>query len=164
MADNHISIAGSKANWSAINSDTFLGGPQPGQDQVLINSGNQSMKVAAGHSFNEIQKKLDTHVYDEDEVRNIDKNRSTTIAKDEMMTVEQNRTVTIHEDDSLTIMGDYTVEVTETFKEIAKNIEKQAGISLLITAGVDLTLVGPGGMIKIDATGVTIQGVLVKIN
>jgi hypothetical protein len=35
---------------------------------------------------------------------------------------------------------------------------------IYIEAGVELTLQGPGGMIKIDKTGVTIQGVLVKIN
>jgi type VI secretion system secreted protein VgrG len=164
MADNHISIAGSKANWSAINSDTFLGGPQPGQDQVLINAGNQSMKVAAGQSLNEIQRKLQTQVHDEDEVRLIDQNRATTVAKNDMLTVNQNRTAMIAQNDSLIVNGDRIVAVNNNIKENALNINGDATMNVYIKAGVDLTLEGPSGMIKIDATGVTIQGVLVKIN
>jgi type VI secretion system secreted protein VgrG len=164
MADNHISIAGSKANWSAINSDTFLGGPRPGQDQVLINAGNQTVKVAAGQSLNEIQRKLQTQVHDEDEVRLIDQNRATTVAKNDMLTVNQNRTAMIAQNDSLIVNGDRIVAVNNNIKENALNINGDATMNVYIKAGVDLTLEGPGGMIKIDATGVTIQGVLVKIN
>jgi hypothetical protein len=164
MADNHISIAGSKANWSAINSDTFLGGPQPGQDQVLINSGNQSVKIAAGQSLNDIQKKLQTQVYDEDEVRNIDQNRTTTIAKNETLTVKQNRTTMIDQNDTLIVKGDCMVTADHNIDEKALNIVGEGKMNVYIKAGVDLTLEGPGGMIKIDATGVTIYGVLVKIN
>lgn len=64
MADKHIPMQGSSANWSAITSNSFLGEPQPGQDQVLIKSGDQTAKVAAGQSVNEIQKKLSTYIHD----------------------------------------------------------------------------------------------------
>src|SRR5688572_33376785 len=97
MAGNHISITGSKANWSAINSDTFLGGPQPGQDQVLINSGNQTVKVAAGQSLNDIQKMSRTHVHDEDEVDQRDQSRQLTITKDDKLTVNGSRTVNVNQ-------------------------------------------------------------------
>jgi hypothetical protein len=161
MAGNHISVAGSKANWSAINSDNFLGGPQPGQDQVLINSGNQTVKVAAGQSLNDIQKMSRTHVHDEDEVDQRDQGRQLTITKD----------------DKLTVNGSRTVNVNQHLSEISKkniHIAAMAGHptplkgppvgQIYIEAGVELSLQGPGGMIKIDKTGVTIQGVLVKIN
>ena len=164
MADNHIAIAGSKGNWSAINSDTFLGGPQPGQDQVLINSGNQSVKIAAGQSLNDIQRKFHTQVYDEDEELVVTQNRVTTITKDEILTVEQNRTTTIDQNDTLIVNGDRIVVAENNMNEEALNIVGMGKLNVYIKAGLDLTLEGPGGMIKIDATGVTIQGVLVKIN
>jgi hypothetical protein len=134
-ADNHILIQGSAANWSEITSISFLGDPKPGQDQMLIKSGDQTAKVAAGQSLSEIQKKLWTHIYDEDEVRELDQNKN----------------------ENVTIIGNRTISVT-------KDIDESAKMKINIKAGVELTLEGPGGMIKIDATGVTIQGVLVKIN
>jgi type VI secretion system secreted protein VgrG len=131
---------------------------------VLINAGNQSVKVAAGQSLNETQRKLQTQVHDEDEVRLIDQNRATTIAKNDMLTVNQNRTTMIAQNDTLIVNGDRIVMVDNNIKESALNINRDATMNIYIKAGVDLTLEGPGGMIKIDATGVTIQGVLVKIN
>jgi len=47
---------------------------------------------------------------------------------------------------------------------VNQNITESALLKITISAGVELNLVGPGGSIKIDSTGVTIQGVLVKIN
>jgi type VI secretion system secreted protein VgrG len=40
----------------------------------------------------------------------------------------------------------------------------KGGMTVVIEAGVGLCLSGPGGFISIDNTGVTIQGMLVKIN
>lgn len=40
----------------------------------------------------------------------------------------------------------------------------KAGMTLVVESGMTLSLNGPGGFIKIDAMGVTIQGTMVKIN
>jgi type VI secretion system secreted protein VgrG len=40
----------------------------------------------------------------------------------------------------------------------------KAGMTVVIEAGAGLCLSGPGGFISIDPSGVTIQGMLVKIN
>ncbi len=123
-ADNHVNIKGSAGNWPSITGKQFLKGPEPGQDQALIKSGDQTV---------DIEKKLRTHIKDE-EIRLVDTvGRTTKITKSEELSV------------------------TEDIKESAK-------MKINIAAGVELTLQGPAGMIKIDATGVTIQGVLVKIN
>jgi hypothetical protein len=46
----------------------------------------------------------------------------------------------------------------------ARHISEYGKETIIINAGVELVIQGPGGSIKIDSTGVTIQGVLVKIN
>lgn len=140
-ADNHIPTQGSAATWNAITGNSFLAGPKPGQDQSLIRSGDQTGKVVAGQHLSEVQKKSWTHTYDADDVREFDKNRDVTITKNE----------------TLTIIGDRTIKVNQ-------NIDESGKLKVKIKAGVELTLEGPGGSIKIDASGVNIQGVLVKIN
>src|SRR5262245_12899082 len=159
--DNHIPIKDSAAkDWKAITSENFLEGPQPGQEQELIKSGDQSAKIAKGRSLAEVQKKSWTHVYD-DEDHNV------------VLECEQTRTTTVIKNDNLTVGLDQKVEVcknqevkvTEARKVSAKNIEERATLVFKAIAGTELILEGPGGnMIKIDASGVTIQGVLVKIN
>jgi hypothetical protein len=161
MADNHISIAGSKGNWAAINSESFLGGPQPGKDQVLINSGNQTVKVAAGQSLNEIQKMSRTHVHDEDEVDQRDQGRQLTITKDDKLTVKGSRTVNV--DQHISEISKKNIHIAAVAGQPTPLKGPPAG-QIYLEAGVELTLQGPGGTIKIDKTGVTIQGVLVKIN
>jgi hypothetical protein len=161
MADNHIFIAGSKGNWSAISSESFLGGPQPGQDQVLINSGNQTVKVAAGQRLNEVQKMSRTHVRDEDEVDQRDQGRQLTITKDDKLTVNGNRTVNVNR--HLSEICRKNIHIAAVSGQPAPLKGPPAG-QIYLEAGVELTLQGPGGTIKIDKTGVTIQGVLVKIN
>jgi hypothetical protein len=44
-ADNHIPIKGSAGNWKSITGSAFLKGLEPGQEQVLVNSGDQSIAV-----------------------------------------------------------------------------------------------------------------------
>lgn len=43
--DAHIQINGSAGNWPSITSSDFLKGPDPGQDQVLVKSGDQSTAI-----------------------------------------------------------------------------------------------------------------------
>ena len=40
----------------------------------------------------------------------------------------------------------------------------KAGMKVIIEAGMQISLVGPGGFVDIGPAGVTIQGVMVKIN
>lgn len=63
-ADNHISIKGSAGNWKSITSSAFLKGPEPGQDQALVKSGDQSIAIQ--------------------------KNRTTTIGENENLKVTKN--------------------------------------------------------------------------
>jgi hypothetical protein len=168
-ADNHICTEGSAANWGSITSENFLAGPQPGQEQVLIKVGNQTAKVSEGQRWEEVQKKLLLHVYDtgsEDGVYIFDQNRQTTVSKNDTLTVVENQKVTVNENQEVTVGENQTIKVEGELRKVnATNIEEVAVNKILISAGTELILQGPGnGIIKIDSHGITIQGAIVKIN
>ena len=48
--------------------------------------------------------------------------------------------------------------------EAGQEIHLKAGMKIIIEAGVQISLVGPGGFVDIGPAGVTIQGIMVKIN
>lgn len=129
-----------------------------------------------------------TETVDNNETITIGVNRTETVGSNETITIGGNRTETVGGNEILTIAGnqtddivgnrtssisgneknsvtatksvnvgtDYTLSATTSITESSKDIK--------ITAGKTLTLAGPGGSIVIDAKGVTIFGVLVKIN
>ena len=66
---------------------------------------------------------------------------------------------------SLTVGKDQHIKVAKNHAlDVAKEIHLKAGTSLVVEATRDLTLKGPGGFIRIDASGVTIRGTMVRIN
>jgi len=165
----HAPTDGSAGNFSSITSENFLAGPKPGQEQVLIKVGNQTAKVSEGQRWEEVQKKLLLHVYDtgsEDGVYVFDQNRQTTVSKNDTLTVVKSQNVTVNENQEVTVNQNQKVTVNGLLRRVeAKNIEEEAVKKIHIKAGIELILEGPGGqIIKIDSTGITIQGVLVKIN
>jgi hypothetical protein len=165
--DNHVITDGSAANWGSITSENFLAGPQPGQEQVLIKVGNQTAKVSEGQRWEEVQKKLLLHVYDtgsEDGVYVFDQNRNTTVSKNDTLTVVKSQNVTVTENQEVTVNQNQKVSVTNKRDVDARHISEYGKETIVINAGVELVIQGPGGSIKIDSHGVTIQGVIVKIN
>ena len=55
------------------------------------------------------------------------------------------------------------VQGSHSFKA-GQEIGMKAGMKIVVDAGLEITLKGAGGFIKIDPSGVTIQGTLVRIN
>lgn len=166
-ADNHIPTQGSAANWGSITSESFLAGPKPGQEQVLIKVGNQTAKVSEGQRLEEIQKKHWFHVYDtstEDGVFEFDQHRKTAVTLSDTLVVGEDQTVTVVRDQKVRVTNDQSVSVTNKRNVDARHISEYGKETILINAGTELVLQGPGGSIRIDSTGVTIQGVIVKIN
>src|SRR5262245_12872083 len=164
--DCRILLNGSAGNFGAILSEGFLAQCQPGQDQCLIKVGDQTAMVAAGQRLEEIQKKLSFRVRDgheEDELQ-FDINRTTRVNKNDTLTVGEDQKLTVVRDQKVTITNDQTVSVTNKRNVDARHISEYGKETIVINAGVELVIQGPGGSIKIDSTGVTIQGVVVKIN
>ena len=68
---------------------------------------------------------------------------------------------------SVTIGGDSHAKVGGNIAQEAGamgEIHLKAGMKIIIEAGMQLSLVGPGGFIDIGPAGVTIQGIMVNIN
>jgi type VI secretion system secreted protein VgrG len=94
----------------------------------------------------------------------VEKNETITIGKDRKYDVVGANTTSVGKDEKNSVKGNktdnigknYTLSVTDDISESAKKVT--------ITAQTEIVLQGPGGSIKIDASGVTITGVLVKIN
>jgi type VI secretion system secreted protein VgrG len=86
----------------------------------------------------------------------IGKDRKLSVIENQTITVGQNETYTVQQKKRQSIGDEYTLAATNKIQESSKVIE--------ITAGTTLTIQGPGGGMKIDSSGVTIWGVLVKIN
>jgi hypothetical protein len=166
-ADCHISTNGSAANWSSITSENFLAGPKPGQEQVLIKVGNKTAKVAEGQRLEEVQKRNWLHVYDtatENADFEFDKHRNTTVSKNDTLRVIENQNVTVVKDQTVRVEQNQNVTVNETRKIIAKEISELGDRKITIQTNGEIIIQGPGGSITINSKGVTIQGVLVKIN
>jgi type VI secretion system secreted protein VgrG len=86
----------------------------------------------------------------------VGKDRTLNVIQNQKVTIGQNETITVTQKKQQSIGDEYILAATNKLQESSKQIE--------ITAGTTLTIQGPGGGIKIDASGVTIWGVLVKIN
>jgi hypothetical protein len=165
-SDNHVPTNGSAANWGSITSENFLAGPSPGQEQVLIKVGDQTARVSEGQRLEDIQKKLSFRVRDghsEDELQ-FDINRTTRVIKSDTLTVGEDQKVTVVRDQQVRVTNDQTVSVTNKRNVDARHISEYGKETIYLNAGTELVIQGPGGSIRIDSTGVTIQGVIVKIN
>jgi type VI secretion system secreted protein VgrG len=116
-----------------------------------------------------------------DETLDVKNNRTKTVGVDESYTIGKDRVKTVGNNESISVGVDRTRAVGSNEKievgsnqdlnvgnnqtvTVGKDMTTNAGMNMTLSAGVKLQLVGPGGMITIDASGVTIQGVLVKIN
>ena len=156
-------------------------------------SGWKSQTLDGGaENFNEIRfedKKDSEHVYVQaekdleilvknDETRNVEHDRITTITNDDTLTVSDGnqvikvetgkRTTTIEQDESLTVnTGDRTVKVgkgNDTWKVEMGNIQVSADMGKInVEAMQEIKLVVGGNSITIDMTGVTIKGTMIKI-
>lgn len=91
--------------------------------------------------------------------------RKTLLASDDHIHVRGSRNELVDVDQSLEVAGNQMEKVGGNHALDATNeIHLKAGMNLVIESGVDLTLKSSGGFIRIDPTGVTIQGTLVRIN
>jgi type VI secretion system secreted protein VgrG len=142
-----------------------------GQNRVEITDQNRTLYVG-DKSLKMVQG---------DEHEKTEGNMELLIQKDQDIVIRQMKRERVEKDASLYVVGnrnervDGTLSVTvdkNHYEKIAKNsalevskeIHVKAGTSLVIEAAKDLTLKGPGGFVRIDSSGVTIRGTLVRIN
>jgi hypothetical protein len=165
--DCRILINGSSAKWGGgITGEDFLPAPQPGRFQTYVSCGDQTAMVAAGLRHEDIQKKFTFRVRDgheEDELQ-FDINRTTRVIKSDTLTVGEDQKETVVRNQEVKVGKNQTVVVKESRKIAAKEIVEFGDEKITIQTRGEIIIQGPGGSITINSKGVTIQGVLVKIN
>ncbi len=95
----------------------------------------------------------------------VKKDRAQLIEQDDHLHVKGDRKQKIDGSTSLTVGGSQHESVGALHAlEAGREIHLKSGLKVVIEAGVELTIKGPGGFVKVDPSGVTIQGTLVRIN
>lgn len=92
-------------------------------------------------------------------------NRRERVEYDRHTRVVGNRVERVKKNHSLLVLEEKHEKVGETFaRQTGKEHHIVAGVEMIGEGGNDVTMKGPGGFLRIDATGVIIKGRLVKIN
>lgn len=94
----------------------------------------------------------------------VNKSRQAKIGKDEHVYIEGNLNQEIGKSLSRNIGKESHTDIKKNLKAQAQTLHLKAGIKVVVQAGVELTLKGGAGFIKMDPSGVTIQGPMVRIN
>ena len=95
----------------------------------------------------------------------IEKQRTESIGAGNDRTVKEDEKVKIDGTLSETIGMDHQTKVgMKQAVQAGQEIHLKAGMKIIIEAGMQISLVGPGGFVDIGPAGVTIQGIMVKIN
>jgi type VI secretion system secreted protein VgrG len=138
-------------------------------------AGAEKITIHAQYDMGTTVEHDDTQTVHNNRAITVDGTHTETIKKDTKITISEGtythdvaaNTANYHVRGALTEKYDDT-QTTTVFKDrsvtVNQNITESALLKITISAGVELNLIGPGGSIKIDSSGVTIQGVLVKIN
>ena len=97
----------------------------------------------------------------------IEKQKSELVSGDSQLIIKGKHSEQIDGNLSSTIGGNSHAKVGGNIAQEAGamgEIHLKAGMKIIIEAGMQLSLVGPGGFIDIGPAGVTIQGIMVNIN
>jgi type VI secretion system secreted protein VgrG len=103
----------------------------------------------------------------------IDKSASLAIGGDQMQAVGGNKHSQVTGSHNQKVDGSNSLDVGMSHEQkvgikhavdAGQEIHLKAGMKVIIEAGVQISLVGPGGFVDIGPAGVTIQGIMVKIN
>jgi type VI secretion system secreted protein VgrG len=126
--------------------------------------GKDRLKIVHNDEYEKTEGNLQVMIgRDQDVV--ITQNKRERVVQDSHLRIEGERRQRIEKTQSLTVGQSQQEKVGEHHAlEAGKEIHLKAGTSLILEAARDLTLKGPGGFIRIDGTGITIKGTLVKIN
>ena len=98
---------------------------------------------------------------------------SLTVGSNRMEQVGSNFSIQVGADSKENVGGSRSLQVgtdrhekigTVYAVEAGQEIHLKGGMKVIIEAGMQLSLIGPGGFVDIGPAGVTIQGMLVKIN
>jgi type VI secretion system secreted protein VgrG len=140
---------------------------------------SEQIFLHAQRNLDEVVENDHTEKIGHDEQTAIGHDRTLTVAGDHHLSTKQTKRESVGKDSHLSIKGAYRQKVEGQVSLAAKGLEVKIdgkygfessdeihlkGATVVIEAGEDLTIKGPGGFVRIDAGGVTVVGNVVKIN
>jgi type VI secretion system secreted protein VgrG len=95
----------------------------------------------------------------------VKRDQKTLVGGNKHCRVKGNHLEKIDSDMSLQVLGKRDEKVGTVYAvESGQEIHLKSGMKIIIESGAQVSLIGPGGFIDIGPAGVTIQGIMVKIN
>ncbi|MCV2864493.1 type VI secretion system Vgr family protein [Albidovulum sediminicola] len=119
-----------------------------------VKTGDSTFTVEEGNEIRTIATDQ-TEDVGNDVTRTVGNNRTETIGNDHTEDIGNNQTLTIGSDSSVTIGSNLT-------EDVGSNITIDAGQKITVTAGMEILLKVGGNSIKIDNSGITIKGIMIK--
>ncbi len=118
------------------------------------------------------QKDWDENVENDQKIRigherhdTVEANSYTELKAEEHRTTHADRKVEIRANDHLTVTNNQHVKIgTGQFIEAGNEIHLSSGLKVVLEAGAELTFKAAGSFVKLDASGITLAGPVVKIN
>src|SRR3990167_8546807 len=126
-------------------------------DQKLTVKNNRTLTVSEGDETKKIEKGNQTLEVGADQKNTIKGKQVESITGDQELTLKGKQTYDVTGDQKMDVKGAQTISVTGAIKEESKQ-------SITLTANMSIELKVGGNSIKIDPSGVTITGTMVKIN
>lgn len=152
---------------SGIKSRSSLGGGDANFNEIRFEDkkGNEELYIHAEKDENIVVENNKTEFVGASERITITSARTESVGSNETLSVGVNRSRSVGKNETISIAQNKNETVgQDLIVTVGKNMSEFANLKVQIEAGVELKLIGPGGSITLDASGVTIQGVLVKIN
>lgn len=126
--------------------------------------GKSDSKDKAGDFNEEIWRDHNATVH-RDQVEHVERNVQLLVGGDHETNIEKNRVEKVGGDQHLTVGADRQEKIgANQITQAGQEIHLKAGMNVVIEGGMSLTIKAAGGFVKIDPSGVTIEGLMVKIN
>lgn len=137
---------------------------EAGKDYNYIVHNDETGTIENDQKLTVIQNRTIT-ISEGDESKTLDSgNQTLSVAGNQTNSVDGNQETTVKGNQKDTVKGSQTIAVTGSIKESSKaSIESKATQSIKLQANTSIELKVGGNSIKIDQTGVTIKGTMVKI-
>lgn len=140
-------------------------------NQYVEVDGESHLKIVKKHvaelddDFNLLVKKKQIEQVQGDKQQTVDGNHMEKVSQDASRNVGQNFNEKVGMNYSLNVgMNQYNKAGMVYVVDSGQEVHIKGGMMVVIEGGMGLCLKGPGGFITIDPSGVSIQGMLVKIN
>ncbi|WP_150914467.1 type VI secretion system Vgr family protein [Marinobacter halotolerans] len=128
-------------------------------------AGKEQIYVHAQKDLDLLTENNRTEVIRNDSHRTTENNDFSHIKGNEHSTVDGERRESIGGDYSLTVNGSYhNKQGKNQLIEAGSEIHHKAGMKIVIEAGAEVTLKAGGSFVKVDPSGVTVSGPMVKMN